>query len=113
MKFLASVTLLLSLSLISVAQSQDQSTGQSGQSSQGSQSQSTSANQGQSSNSKHNMSGTVSHDRQTLKGDNGKSYKVDNPDTLQGKQDQRVALIVQVDPDNNVIHVLQVEAPQQ
>jgi hypothetical protein len=41
-----------------------------------------------------------------------KSYKVDNPETLKGKEDQHVALIVQADPNNNVIHIIQVE-PQQ
>jgi pectin methylesterase-like acyl-CoA thioesterase len=105
MKFVGSIFLVFVLSLALQAQSQNQSTGQSGQSSQASQSQS--------SNGSQSMSGTVSHDRQSVKDDkDNKNYKVDNPDTLRGKQDQHVALIVHVDPDNNVIHVVQIEPPQ-
>jgi Flp pilus assembly protein TadD len=105
MKIVGSIFLVLVLSLALQAQSQDQSTGQSGQTSQ--------ATQNQSSNSNQSMSGTVSHDRQSVKNDkDDKNYKVDNPDTLRGKQDQHVALVVHVDPDNNVIHVIQIE-PQQ
>jgi pectin methylesterase-like acyl-CoA thioesterase len=105
MKIVGSIFLVLVLSLALQAQSQGQNTGQSSQSSQ--------ATQNQSSNSNQSMSGTVSHDRQSVKNDkDSKNYKVDNPDTLRGKQDQHVALVVQVDPDNNVIHVIQIE-PQQ
>jgi hypothetical protein len=60
------------------------------------------------------MSGKVSSDRTTLTNDaNSKKYTVDNPDSLKGQENQHVALVVQVDPDNNVIHVIQVEAPPQ
>ena len=105
MKIVGSLFLVLVLSLALQAQSQDQNTGQGSQSSQASQNQSSNGNQ--------SMSGTVSHDRQSVKNDkDSKNYKVDNPDTLRGKQDQHVALVVQVDPDNNVIHVIQIE-PQQ
>jgi hypothetical protein len=111
MKILASILLALALSLVSFAQSQDQNTSQSSQTDQSGQAGQ--ANQSQGANGNQNMSGKVSHDGQTVKNDqNGKNYKVDNPNTLQGKQDQHVALIVHVDPDNNVIHVIEVAPPQ-
>jgi pectin methylesterase-like acyl-CoA thioesterase len=105
MKILGSILLVLAVALALGAQSQDQNMGQNSQANQGSQSSSSSSNQ--------NLSGTVSHDRQSVKNDkDSKNYKVDNPEALQGKQDQHVALVVHVDPDNNVIHVIQIEPPQ-
>ena len=102
------VVLCLAFSMANVVWSQDQSTTQGGnQASQNNQSQT-------STNGNQNMSGKVSHDRKTLTNDkDDKRYTVDNPEALQGEQDQQVALIVHVDPDNNVIHVIQVEPPQQ
>ena len=105
------VVLCLAFSMASVAWSQDQGTSQSGnQASQNNQN-----NQSQTStNGNQNMSGKVSHDRKTVTNDkDDKRYTVDNPEALQGMQDQQVALIVHIDPDNNVIHVIQVEPPQQ
>ncbi len=101
------VVLCLAFSLATVAWSQDQGTSQSGnQANQNTQSQ-TSATGNQ------NMSGKVSHDGKSMTNDkNDKRYTVDNPQALQGMADQHVALIVHVDPDNNVIHVIQVEPPQ-
>jgi hypothetical protein len=97
-----------SLSMASVASAQNQS---GSQGSQGSQNQAT---QSQTSTGAQNMSGTVSHDGKSVTNDKGgQRYKVDNPDALAGKEDQHVALIVHFDPDNNVIHIIQVEAPQQ
>jgi uncharacterized protein YpmS len=108
MKILTSILLALVLSCVVVAQSQGQNTSQSGSQGQSSQTQNNATT-----TSGQNMSGTVSHDRKTVMNDKDKqSYKVDNPDALKGKQDQHVALVVQVDPDNNVIHVIQVQEPQ-
>jgi hypothetical protein len=102
------VVLCLAFSLATVAWSQDQGTSQSGN-------QSSQSNPGQTSaNGNQNMSGKVSHDRKSVTNDkNDKRYTVDNPQALQGMEDQHVALIVQVDPDNNVIHIIQLEPPQQ
>jgi Flp pilus assembly protein TadD len=102
------VVLCFAFSFAAVAWSQDQGTSQSGnQASQSNQSQT-------STNGNQNMSGKVSHDRKSVTNDkNDKRYTVDNPQALQGMEDQHVALIVHVDPDNNVIHVVQVEPPQQ
>jgi mRNA-degrading endonuclease RelE of RelBE toxin-antitoxin system len=67
-----------------------------------------------SSKTDQNMSGTVSQNGKKFTNDkNNKTYTVDNPDALKGHEGEHVGLIIQVDPDNNVIHVIQVEAPQQ
>jgi hypothetical protein len=102
---------VLGVAIATAAWSQDQSTSQNGsQPSQGSQNQASQTG----TNGNQNMSGTVGHDRKTVTNDkNDKRYKVDNPEALQGQEDQHVALIVHFDPDNNVIHVIQVEPPQQ
>ena len=121
MKIMMLVVLSAFLSMATLANSQDQSGSQSGsQASQSSQSQGSQSqgSQGQGNqaqtgnNSNQHMSGTVSHDRQSFTSKN-KKYKVDNPDALQGKEDQQVGLVVAVDPDNNVIHIIQIEPPQQ
>jgi Flp pilus assembly protein TadD len=108
MKILTAMLVALALSL-AAALAQDQSNQSGGQTSQGSQSQTnTSTGSGQ------NMSGTVSHDRKRVTNDkDGKSYKVDNPETLKGNEDQHVALVVAIDPDTNVVHIIQVEQPPQ
>jgi hypothetical protein len=111
MKIVMLVVLCFSLSIATVAFAQDPGTSQS--SSQATQSSQSQGNQNQTSTGGQNMSGTVSHSGKSVTSDkDSKSYKVDNPETLKGKEDQHVALIVQVDPDNNVIHIIQVE-PQQ
>src|SRR5436853_6772849 len=105
MKKLLSICLAVALALPVLAFAQSQS--------QGSDQNKNSQSKASTSNSK-TMSGTVSHDRKTFTNDkNNKSYTVDNPDALQGQQDQHVALIVNVDPDTNTIHILQLEAPPQ
>jgi uncharacterized protein HemX len=109
MKTLIAILLAFGLSLAAFAQSQSQPSSQGSQATQGSQSQNdtTKATNGK------NMSGTVSHNGKTFKNDaDSKQYKVDNPDTLKGKEDQHVAMIVAVDPDSNTIHIIQVEPPQ-
>ncbi|PYX92933.1 MAG: hypothetical protein DMG71_16650 [Acidobacteria bacterium] len=119
MKILMLIALCVSLSVATLAQNSGQSTSQSGsQATQGSQSQGSQSQGSQdqtstSTSGSQNMSGTVSHDRKNFTNDkNNKQYRVDNPDALQGQADQHVALIVHVDPDSNVIHIIQVE-PQQ
>ncbi len=109
MKIRMLAILFASMALAAVGTAQNQSGSQPNQGSQNQASQSqTSTGGGQ------NMSATVSHDRKSVTNDkNDQRYKVDNPDALAGKEDQHVALIVHVDPDNNVIHVIQVEPPPQ
>jgi hypothetical protein len=110
MKTLIAILLAFVLSLAAFAQSQDQTSGQGSQATQGSQSQpdTTKASAGK------NMSGTVSHDGKSFKNDaDSKKYKVDNPDTLKGKEDQHVTMIVAVDPDTNTVHIIEVQQPQQ
>ena len=113
MKILLLVVLSASLSMATLASSQSQSTSQSSsQASQGNQSQGA-QNQTNSNADNQNMSGKVSHDHKSVTNDkDNKNYKVDNPETLKGKEDQHVALVVAVDPDNNVVHIIQVEPPQ-
>ena len=109
MKTLIAVLLASVLSLAAFAQSQDQTPGQGSQATPGTQGQTdTKASSGK------NMSGTVSHDGKSFKNDaDSKKYKVDNPDTLKGKEDQHVAVIVAVDPNTNTVHVIEVQQPQQ
>jgi hypothetical protein len=112
MKTLIAILLAFGLSLAAFAQSQDQSqpSGQGSQATQGSQSSQTDTSKA---SSGKQMSGTVGHNGKTFKNDaDSKQYKVDNPDTLKGKEDQHVAMVVAVDPDTNTIHIIQV-APQQ
>ena len=113
MKILWLVVLSASLSMATLASSQSQDTSQSGsQASQGNQSHGT-QNQTNSNSDNQNMSGTVSHDHQSVTNDkDNKNYKVDNPEALKGKEDQHVALVVAVDPENNEVHIIQIEPPQ-
>ncbi len=92
-----------------VAQSSAQQSGtQSGQASQ-LDNQSTQTNSG----STRKMSGKVSHDGKSVVNDSdNKSYSVNNPNALQNYEDQHVAMIVMVDPDENVIHIISVAPPQ-
>lgn len=108
---LAFLVLALSLSTVAFAQNSSGSS-----SDQGQQQAQTSSNQSsQTSAGNQQMSGTVSKNGKnfTNRADN-KTYTVSNPDALTGHEGQPVGLIVHVDPDNNVIHIIQVEAvPQQ
>ena len=64
--------------------------------------------------SNQNMSGSVSSNGKTFTNDkDNKSYKVDNPASLKGHEGQHVAVIVHIDPDTVVIHVMQVAVPDQ
>jgi hypothetical protein len=103
MKILISILMIVGLSMMAVAQSQNQTSPQG---------QSTQTSSGTNAKGK-NMSGTVSHDAKSFKSDtDSKKYKVDNPQALSGKEDQHVAVLVAVDPDTNTIHIMQVEPPQ-
>jgi hypothetical protein len=98
-----------------VAQSGAQQSGtQSGQASQQSnQSTQTNAGSAQNSGSTRKMSGKVSHNGQSFVNDSdSKSYSVNNPSALQDYENQHVAMIVQVDPDDNVVHIISVAPPQ-
>jgi len=108
MKTLIAILLASVLSLAAFAQSQDQTPGQGTQAAPGSQSQTdTKAASGKS------MSGTIGHDGKTFKSDaDNKKYKVDNPDTLKGKEDQHVSIVVAVDPNTNTVHIIEVQQPQ-
>jgi hypothetical protein len=60
------------------------------------------------------MVGKASADAKTSTNtSDSKSYKVDNPDTLQRSEGQNVALLVHVDPDTGTIHIIQLEPTQQ
>ena len=70
--------------------------------------------QNQASSKSGEMSGNVSSNGKTFTNDkDSKDYKVDNPDALKGHEGQHVAIIVHVDPDTGVIHIMHVEVPQQ
>jgi type II secretory pathway pseudopilin PulG len=98
--------LVLSLVLSTAAFAQDNSNSGNNQAQQNSQTS-------QSSGGQH-MSGKVSKNGKTFTdSSSNKSYNVSNPDALAGHEGQPVGLIVHVDPDNNVIHIIQVEAPPQ
>jgi hypothetical protein len=83
-------------------------------SAQQSGSQQNQTDQNQATSNTGQMSGNVSSNGKTFTNDkDSKNYKVDNPDALQGHEGQHVAVIVHVDPDTGVIHIIQVEAPPQ
>lgn len=124
MKMWASIALILALSLAGwAAQSSGAQTSSSSQASQNNQSgqaqtdQSTQSNPNQttssqtsagSANQGQNMSGSVGKGGKTFTNSaNNQTYKVDNPDTLQGSEGDNVSVIVHVDPDTGMIHVIQ------
>jgi hypothetical protein len=132
MKLLIPMSLAFALAISAMAQDPSQSSGsqssQSGQSTTGSQSgqsgqtdQSTMGSQSsqtsqsdQSMGKKHKqqkMSGKLSSDNKTFTSDSNKTYTVDNPEAAKGQEGQQVALIVQVDPDTNTVHIIQVAPP--
>ena len=82
------------------------------QQNQGSQNQAT-QNQANT-NGNQNMSGNVSANGKSFTNDkNSQSYKVDNPDAVKAYEGQHVALIVHLDPDTGVLHIIQVAVPDQ
>ena len=61
-----------------------------------------------------NMAGSVSANGKNFTNDkDNKSYKVDNPDALKGHEGQHVDIVVHVDPDTGVLHIMQVALPDQ
>lgn len=113
MKTLLLAFLVLALSLSTVAFAQNNSGSSSDQGQQ--QAQTSNSQSSQTSAGNQHMSGTVSKNGKqfTNRADNT-TYTVNNPDALTGHEGQPVGLIVHVDPDNNAIHIIQVEAmPQQ
>ena len=84
-------------------------------SAQQSDSQQNQTNQNQANaNGNQNMSGSVSSNGKNFTNDkDSKDYKVDNPDALKGHEGQHVAVIVHVDPDTGVVHILQIAVPDQ
>jgi hypothetical protein len=111
MKKLMIASLAVSLALWIVAGSQafsQQSGGQQGQTGQGQMGNSNAR-------SNQTMSGSVSSNGKTFTNDkDSKSYKVDNPEVLKGREGQQhVAVVVHIDPDTGVVHIMQVEAPDQ
>ena len=103
MKIMIWLFMIIGLSMMVVAQTQDQTSPQG---------QSTRTSSGTNTKGK-NMSGTVSHDATSFKSDtDSKKYKVDNPQALSGKEGEHVAVLVAVDPDTNTIHIMQVVPPQ-
>jgi opacity protein-like surface antigen len=104
---LAVLAVALSLSIVAFAQSNSNPSSNQQQGQQGAQNSQTSAGN-------QHMSGTVSKNGTTFtdRSDN-KTYNVSNPDALAGHEGQPVALLVHVDPDDNVIHIIQVEAMPQ
>jgi len=105
MKTLMLALVALALALPVMAQTQDTNK-QSDQTKQNDQNQA-------STKTDKNMSGTVSKDAKSFSNEkDNKTYSVDNPDALQGHEGQHVAIVVHVDPDNNVIHIIQLEPPQ-
>jgi hypothetical protein len=92
--------------------------GQSGQTDQttpGTQSSQTSqSDQSSQMGGKHKqkkMSGKVSSDDKSITTSDNKTYTVDNPEALKGQEGQQVALIVQLDPDTNTVHIIQIQPP--
>jgi hypothetical protein len=85
----------------------------SAQQSDNQQNQTTNQNQAYA-NGNQNMSGSVSSNGKNFTDDkDSKDYKVDNPDALKGREGQHVAVIVHVDPDTGVLHILQIAVPNQ
>ena len=111
MKILVLILLPLTLSLVAFSQAPDQPSPQGSQASPGSQGQATPpADSGKN----KNMSGTVSQDGKTFKNDaDNKSYTVDNPDALKGKENQHLTIVVAIYPETNTVHIIKLEAPQQ
>jgi len=107
---LALCTLLLAWGQDTSQQGSSQGS-QSTPSSQSSASQASTTSQG---GGNQTVSGTVSKNGKSFVNDaDNKTYTVGNPGLLAGHEGQHVALVVHVDPDTNVIHIMQVEMPPQ
>lgn len=110
------LALVLALPLLAWTQYGSQQSGSQSQSSSqnqpSAQSQSTTSQSGTQSQGNKEMTGTVSKDGTTFTSDkDNKSYKVDNPDALKGKEGQQVTVVVAVDPNTGNVRIIQVAAP--
>jgi hypothetical protein len=113
MKLLLSILLATVISQAALAQDQGSSQDQSGSQHQATPSQSGQNQPDNTSTGAQNMSGTVSQDGKTFTSDrDSQKYRVDNPEAFKGREDQHVAFLVEVDPGNNVIHIMESEPPQ-
>ena len=113
MKMLLVVTLTLILALPVIAMAQDPASSQSSPSgSQAGAPPSSPAGQsdqmGQSGKS-GNVKGTVSQDGKTLVGDDGKSWTISNPDAVKGHEGHHVELKGSADASSNTINVSSVK----
>jgi hypothetical protein len=112
MKTMMLVLFTMTVAALCYAAQNTQSSGaqnqNSAQSPSGQNSQNANAKGGQS------MVGKVSSDaKKFTDSSDSKTYKVDNPDTLQSSEGQNVAVLVHVDPDTGTIHILQLEPTQE
>jgi uncharacterized protein YpmS len=114
MRRIVMLLLVLGVATMLVAAVQDTSSqSQSGQS-QAQQPSNSQATQQSQTDSNKQMTGKVSSDGKTFTNDkDSKSYTVDNPDALKGHEGEPVALVVQMDPTTNTVHILTVTAPEQ
>lgn len=113
MKKLLSTIAVLAFAVATVAFAQSNGSQSNSQPQQGQQGMSQRNAQTTSAGNQH-MSGTVSKNGKSFTDNSdNKTYGVSNPDALSGHEGQPVGLIVHVDPDNNVIHIIQVEAQPQ
>jgi biopolymer transport protein ExbD len=67
----------------------------------------------QNAKSSRHMFGKVSNDGKTfVNGGDSQKYNVNNPDAVANYEGQDAAMLVQVDPETNTIHVVQIEPMQ-
>jgi Ni/Co efflux regulator RcnB len=113
MKKLLLTIAVLAFAVATVAFAQSNGSQSNSQPQQGQQGMSQRNAQTTSAGNQH-MSGTVSKNGKSFTDNSdNKTYGVSNPNALSGHEGQPVGLIVHVDPDNNVIHIIQVEAQPQ
>ena len=100
-----SLSLVLALPLIAVAQSsmQDNSRAASAQS------QGANDSYGQNSAAANAVKGTISQDGKTLVGDDGKSWTIANPEAVKGHEGHHVMLTGSADANTNQIQVASVK----
>jgi hypothetical protein len=112
--FVLTLTLILALPVIAMAQdpaSQSGSQSQPSASPSGSQAGTPTGSQDQmgQSGKSGNVKGTVSQDGKTLVGDDGKSWTISNPDAVKGHEGHHVELKGSSDASSNTINVSSVK----
>ena len=119
MKRVITVLAVLAFSLSMMAQDTSKPSDQHSQSNQASQSNPSnpaspnSTSTGSSSGQGQRMTGKVSKNAKTFTDDkSGKSYTVNNPDSLQNYENQHVIVLVQTDPDTGNVTITAVQPPQ-